>query len=198
MIGFKCRRRSWASLPGVGFVTGVDGQLLRVKWSSGEESTVVPAAGSLVVIGKVKGHRQCQGGAQARKVDEDQPVEGDRDEEARSVGFGGEQRPHESIGRPGSTRSCTARPGGASCGSDPPGSLTEAVAERTLQIVFEELLRVGAEATGVRVEVRECMPASWCPLIAPSACSVAGNTRPRTRASLPCRPRGEVFGADGT
>ncbi|MHB1488208.1 MAG: DUF1918 domain-containing protein [Acidimicrobiales bacterium] len=40
--------------PRDGVVTGVTGHLVRVKWSSGEESTVVPAVGSLVVIGKVK------------------------------------------------------------------------------------------------------------------------------------------------
>ena len=35
-----------------GVVTGVSGGLLRIKWSTGEESTVVPAAGSLRVTGK--------------------------------------------------------------------------------------------------------------------------------------------------
>jgi Domain of unknown function (DUF1918) len=32
-----------------GVVTGVSGSLLRIRWSTGEESTVVPAAGSLRV-----------------------------------------------------------------------------------------------------------------------------------------------------
>lgn len=41
-----------------------------------------------------------------------------------------------------------------------PGPFTEAVAERMLQIVVEELLRIGAEPTTVRVTIRGCM-ASW-------------------------------------
>ena len=30
----------------------VSGRLLRVKWSTGEESSVIPGAGSLAIIGK--------------------------------------------------------------------------------------------------------------------------------------------------
>src|ERR1039458_8725136 len=41
-------------LPREGVVTGVSGRLLRVRWSSGEESTVVPAVGSVTVIAKAK------------------------------------------------------------------------------------------------------------------------------------------------
>ncbi len=41
-------------LPRDGVVTGVSGSLLRVKWSTGEESTVVPGVGTLAVIGKAK------------------------------------------------------------------------------------------------------------------------------------------------
>ncbi len=37
-----------------GVVTRVIGQLLHVRWSTGEESTIVPASGSMAVIGKVK------------------------------------------------------------------------------------------------------------------------------------------------
>jgi len=40
--------------PRDGVVTGVSGPLLRVKWSGGEESSIVPAVGSMTVIGKVK------------------------------------------------------------------------------------------------------------------------------------------------
>jgi hypothetical protein len=40
--------------PRDGVVTGVSGGLLRVTWSSGEESTITPSMGSLVVVGKVK------------------------------------------------------------------------------------------------------------------------------------------------
>ncbi len=41
-------------LPREGVVTGVSGGLLRVKWSTGEESTITPALGSLMVVGRVK------------------------------------------------------------------------------------------------------------------------------------------------
>ena len=42
-------------LPREGVVTGVSGTMLRMKWSTGEESTLVPGAGSVVVIPKVRG-----------------------------------------------------------------------------------------------------------------------------------------------
>jgi hypothetical protein len=38
--------------PREGVVTGVVGRLLRIKWSTGEESTVVPGPGAVAVIGK--------------------------------------------------------------------------------------------------------------------------------------------------
>jgi hypothetical protein len=41
-------------LPREGIVTGVSGVMLRVKWSTGEESTLIPGAGSTVVIPKVR------------------------------------------------------------------------------------------------------------------------------------------------
>jgi hypothetical protein len=40
--------------PRDGVVSGVSGQLLRIKWSTGEESTFVPGPGSLVVLAKEK------------------------------------------------------------------------------------------------------------------------------------------------
>jgi len=40
--------------PRDGVVTGVSGGLLRVTWSTGEESTITPSMGSLVVVGRVK------------------------------------------------------------------------------------------------------------------------------------------------
>jgi len=40
--------------PREGVVTGVTGGLLRIKWSTGEESTVVPGPGAGAVIGKVR------------------------------------------------------------------------------------------------------------------------------------------------
>lgn len=40
--------------PREGVVTGVSGRLLWVRWSSGEESTIVPAVGSVTIIAKAK------------------------------------------------------------------------------------------------------------------------------------------------
>ena len=39
--------------PRQGVVTAVTGTLLRVAWTTGEESTVMPSMGSLVVVGRV-------------------------------------------------------------------------------------------------------------------------------------------------
>jgi hypothetical protein len=41
-----------------------------------------------------------------------------------------------------------------------PGPLTEAIAERILHIVVEELLNIGAEVNAVRIEIRGWM-ATW-------------------------------------
>ena len=41
-------------VPREGVVTGVSGSLLRIKWSTGEETTMVPGPGSVAVIGKVR------------------------------------------------------------------------------------------------------------------------------------------------
>jgi len=38
--------------PRDGVVTAVSGGLLRIKWSTGEESSLIPGAGSLAIIGK--------------------------------------------------------------------------------------------------------------------------------------------------
>ena len=40
--------------PREGIVTGASGSLLRVKWSTGEESTITPAVGSLIVVGRAR------------------------------------------------------------------------------------------------------------------------------------------------
>lgn len=40
--------------PREGTVTGVSGTLLRITWSTGEESTITPSVGSLVVVGRVR------------------------------------------------------------------------------------------------------------------------------------------------
>jgi len=40
--------------PREGVVTSVSGALLRIKWSTGEETTMIPGPGSIEVIGKVR------------------------------------------------------------------------------------------------------------------------------------------------
>jgi hypothetical protein len=40
--------------PREGVVTSVSGSLLRIKWSTGEETVMVPGPGSVAVIGKVR------------------------------------------------------------------------------------------------------------------------------------------------
>ena len=52
-VQISSRKVGEASRDGV--VTGVTGTLLRVRWSTGEESTVVPSMGSLTVVGKQSG-----------------------------------------------------------------------------------------------------------------------------------------------
>jgi hypothetical protein len=47
--------RKVGEAPRDGVVTGVTGSLLRVRWSTGEESTVVPSMGSLAVVEKQSG-----------------------------------------------------------------------------------------------------------------------------------------------
>ncbi len=47
--------RKVGEAPRDGVVTGVTGSLLTVRWSTGEESTVVPSMGSFAVVGKQSG-----------------------------------------------------------------------------------------------------------------------------------------------
>jgi len=44
-VQMHATKADWA--PRVGVVIGVTGSLLRIKWLTGEESTVVPGAGAL-------------------------------------------------------------------------------------------------------------------------------------------------------
>jgi hypothetical protein len=37
-----------------GVVTGVTGSMLRVRWSSGEETSLIPAPGTLTVLGRTR------------------------------------------------------------------------------------------------------------------------------------------------
>ena len=55
--------------PREGVVTGVTGGLLRIRWSTGEESTVVPGPGAYTVVGKVKASagKKATGAAKAAK-----------------------------------------------------------------------------------------------------------------------------------
>jgi hypothetical protein len=55
-------------LPREGIVTGVSGTMLRMKWSTGEESTLVPGAGSVVVIPKVRGASATTRGTKVAKT----------------------------------------------------------------------------------------------------------------------------------
>ena len=57
--------------PRDGVVTGVSGSLLRVTWSGGEESTIFPSMGSLVVVGKVRA--RITKGASTAKAPTKQP-----------------------------------------------------------------------------------------------------------------------------
>jgi hypothetical protein len=47
--------RKLGETPRDGVVTGVTGSLWTVRWSTGEESTVVPSMGSLTIVGKQSG-----------------------------------------------------------------------------------------------------------------------------------------------
>jgi len=42
-----------------GVVTGVVGRLLRIRWSTGEESTFMPGPGSVTVVGKARAGKKA-------------------------------------------------------------------------------------------------------------------------------------------
>jgi len=54
--------------PREGIVIGVSGTLLRVTWSTGEESTITPSVGSLVVIGRVRAGTKAGAGRGGRQT----------------------------------------------------------------------------------------------------------------------------------
>ena len=58
--------RKVGEAPRDGVVTGVTGSLLRVRWSTGEESTVAPSMGSLAIVGKTR--LQSGGGGRRRQT----------------------------------------------------------------------------------------------------------------------------------
>ena len=53
-IGDRVRVESAKAPPREGVVTAVAGPMLRMQWASGQESTLVPAPGSLTVLGRAK------------------------------------------------------------------------------------------------------------------------------------------------
>ena len=55
-IGDRVRLESTkvGQAPRDGVVTGVDGALLRIEWSTGEESSLIPGAGSITIVGKAR------------------------------------------------------------------------------------------------------------------------------------------------
>ena len=55
-IGDRVRLESTkvGQAPRDGVVTGVAGELLRIVWSTGEESSLIPGAGSITIVGKAR------------------------------------------------------------------------------------------------------------------------------------------------
>ena len=51
-----------------GVVTGVVGHMLRVEWSTGEESTFMPGPGAVTVVGKVRVSKKPSGKKAASPV----------------------------------------------------------------------------------------------------------------------------------
>jgi len=56
-IGDRVRVASMkvGQMPRDGVVIGVNGHLLRIRWSTGEESNIVPGPGAVAVVGRTKG-----------------------------------------------------------------------------------------------------------------------------------------------
>ncbi len=54
VIGDRVRVLSAKAAPREGVVTAVAGAMLRIHWASGPESSLVPAPGSLTVLGRAK------------------------------------------------------------------------------------------------------------------------------------------------
>ena len=46
--------------PRDGVVTGVDGELIHIEWSTGGESSLVPGAGSITIVGKAPGKKAAR------------------------------------------------------------------------------------------------------------------------------------------
>jgi hypothetical protein len=61
-IGDRVRFESTkvGQVPRDGVVTRVDGELLHIEWSTGGESSLVPGAGSISIVGKVSGKKAAK------------------------------------------------------------------------------------------------------------------------------------------
>ena len=53
--------------PREGIVTAMNGSLLRIRWSTGEETSFVPGAGSVIVVGKATARSPSTIGAKSTK-----------------------------------------------------------------------------------------------------------------------------------
>jgi len=69
-IGDRVRFESTkvGQVPRDGVVTGVDGELIHIEWSTGGESSLVPGAGSITIVGKVPGKRRTPARKAAKKA----------------------------------------------------------------------------------------------------------------------------------
>jgi len=68
-IGDRVRFESTkvGQVPRDGVVTGVDGELIHIEWSTGGESSLVPGAGSITIVGKVPGKKAVKKQAPVKK-----------------------------------------------------------------------------------------------------------------------------------
>ena len=78
-VGDRIRLSSTKGPDRDGVVTAVTGSLLRVRWPSGEETTVVPAPGTLTVLAATDALREAN------------PDEGGRRQEGRQEGSRGNE-----------------------------------------------------------------------------------------------------------
>ena len=96
--------------PRDGVVTGVSGALVRVTWSSGEESTIMPSMGSLVVVGKAKGRAQKAASAEEGPHEEGRQGAGQEDPRRRRPPRRRRRRPEKSPGSESSLGPRSPRP----------------------------------------------------------------------------------------
>ena len=98
-------------LPREGVVTGVSGGLLRVEWSTGEESTITPASGSLLVVGRVRpGARKGRAPAKASSKKAGKAL-------AKKAGKGPAKKPAEPSAKKPAGRAAKPSPKGKGAGT---------------------------------------------------------------------------------